>query len=128
MTHEYMHRSTLPNPIFPIEALASPTARSALRTSTLLLKSHTLPLQHSEQRLRALEDLQVSCLRLLNRLIIVVPRGGLWRWTRRDTDGVSWGRCALARGEKLEEGSVRTLRAMESFRVVRRLESTVRSL
>lgn len=52
--------------------------RTALGRTAFLLQPDGLPLQNSEQRLRALENLQVRRFRLLNRLIVIVPRGGLW--------------------------------------------------
>jgi hypothetical protein len=67
----YMHKRIMS----PLTAALSRAARS--RITTLLRQPHALPLEHSEQRLRALENLQVRGFCLLDGLIVIVPRGDL---------------------------------------------------
>lgn len=58
-------------------------------TGALPLQSHALALEHGEKRLAALQNLQVSSLRLLDGFVVVVPRGEL------SSDGLVQGGEAL---------------------------------
>jgi hypothetical protein len=51
----------------------------------VLLQALALPLQHGEQRLRTLENLEVCRLGLLNGLVIISPRGNHRRGRRQNT-------------------------------------------
>lgn len=71
----------------PILSHLFPFSPSGARLPRLvLLQSHALALQHREQRLRTLENLEIGRLSLLNGLVIITSRRNLGRGTARQHD------------------------------------------
>ena len=59
-------------------SILSPLEKSGRRLPGLvLLQTHALALQHGEQRLRTLQNLEICRLSLLNGLVVISPRGNL---------------------------------------------------